>query len=283
MTLRFARARTTTRGTKHHSSGDALPSFSLLWLLYPRFFFNFDPLVHLRSHVFLLISSMHRIDVFHTDFPNDSRKYKPELSLDWLCKVFSGTQVLPIVIHMSSSTFSICLSVLKLRIAFHFCIVSLLSIVIFSCPLRRVVSGSCSRKMCFMQSSIGATGCAFFSFSQRTQCFLNTANVFLKVWYHRVFFIDPVLGHIAVSICVYRCTFSASENCSSFGPIIHVFFFAHSPICGLCLTECFTRNIEEVTKSLLSYTFSRGAPILQFFEHTTSIVLPSRVIVGSRP
>ena len=124
-----------------------MPSFSLLWLLYPCFFFNFDPLVRLRSHVYLLISSMHRFHVFHTDFPNDrsqiqGRTLTPEFSLDWPCKAFSGTQILLIVIHMSLSTPLITTphphlpsvlvpSSLKPRTAFHFCIVSLLNRELF--------------------------------------------------------------------------------------------------------------------------------------------------------
>ena len=62
-----------------------------------------------------------------------------------------------------------------------------------------------------------------------------------------------------------------------------LFFLRIFPIFGLCITECFTHNIEEVAKSPMSYTFSFDAPILHFFKFSTSIVLPSRVIVGSRP
>ena len=111
-------------GQNTHSSGDTLPSFSLLWLLYPCIFFNFDPLVRLRSHVYLLISSMHRFHVFHTDFPNDrsqiqGRTLTPEFSLDlavqslqWYTN-FTGCDPHVLVHtfdHNTTSTSSICLS-----------------------------------------------------------------------------------------------------------------------------------------------------------------------------
>ena len=70
----------------------------------PVCFFNLDPPVRLRSHVHLLIFMFSTLV-----FPNDRsqiqvRALAPELSQDWPCKVFSGTQVLLIVIHMYLST-----------------------------------------------------------------------------------------------------------------------------------------------------------------------------------
>ena len=96
-----------------------------------------------------------------------------------------------------------------------------------------------------------------------------------------------VLGHIVVSTCVYRCTFSASENRSSFGPNILVFFFCAFSQSLDCASPSVSHPTSKRSRSLscllLPDTFSFDAPILQFFKYTTSIVLPSRVIVGSRP
>ena len=55
MTLRFARARTTTRGTKHPQQWRHIAFVQSLVVVISLFFFNFDPLVRLRSHVYLLI------------------------------------------------------------------------------------------------------------------------------------------------------------------------------------------------------------------------------------
>ena len=66
MTLRFARARTTTRGTKHPQQWRHIAfAQSLVGCLYP-FFFNLDALVRLRSHVYLFY-----FHVFQTYSSND--------------------------------------------------------------------------------------------------------------------------------------------------------------------------------------------------------------------
>ena len=163
------------------------------------------------------------------------------------------------------------------------------SIVNFFCPSHRVVGlrvvcpgrcVSCSRR------SAAPLDAPSFLFHQRTQCFLKTAKVFLKVLYHRVIFVDSVPGHIVVSTKVYRCTFSASENCSVFWSQHPRFFCAFSQPLD-CASPSVSHPTSKRSRSLscllLSDTFSFDAPVLKFFEYTTSIVLPSRVVVGSRP
>ena len=107
----------------------------------------------------------------------------------------------------------------------------------------------------------------------------------LKVLYHRVIFIDSFPGTL---LSPHLCTVVLSVQVKIARlSVLTSFFFLRIPQSLDCASPSVSHPTSKRSRSLscllLSDTFSFDAPVLQFFKYTTSIVLPSRVTVGSRP